>query len=82
VGGIHEQILQSNRETRDAVLAALRSEMEAQGGSLRGEIAELRGELFKIDRRCHDARHVMVQLAEAGGIAGVCIAECFQVTPV
>src|SRR3990172_9069831 len=27
-------------------------------------------------------RHVMVQLAEAGGLTGVHIAECFQVTPV
>jgi hypothetical protein len=35
------QILQSNRETRDAILATLRSEMETMGGTLRDEIAAM-----------------------------------------
>ena len=50
------QILQSNRETRDTILATLRSEMaamgvglrgdmEALGGTLRSEISGLRGDM-------------------------------------
>jgi hypothetical protein len=46
------QILQSNRETRDAILATLRSEMETMGGTLRDEIAamgsSLRSEMYAL----------------------------------
>lgn len=43
------QILQSNRETRQEILATLRGEMEVSGGTLRGEMEvlgeNLRGEM-------------------------------------
>jgi hypothetical protein len=39
------QILQSNHETRDAVLATLRSEMEILGADLRSEMATLGADL-------------------------------------
>lgn len=43
------QILQSNRETREEILATLRGEMEVSGGTLRGEMEvlgeNLRGEM-------------------------------------
>ncbi len=39
------QILQSNRETRDTILATLRSEMAAMGVGLRGDMEALGGSL-------------------------------------
>ena len=42
------QIVQSTRETRDAVLATLRDEMQAMGGSLRSEISGLHDEMHAL----------------------------------
>ena len=68
------QILQSNRETREEILATLRGEMEVSGGTLRGEMevlgenlrgemqtlgANLRGEMEALGASLRDEMHTL-----------------------
>jgi len=68
------QILQSNRETREEILATLRGEMEVSGGTLRGEMevlgenlrgemqtlgANLRGEMQTLGASLRDEMHTL-----------------------
>ena len=68
------QILQSNRETRQEILATLRGEMEVSGGTLRGEMevlgenlrgemqtlgGELRGEMEALGASLRDEMHTL-----------------------
>ena len=75
------QILQSSRETSDTILATLRSEMEAMGGTLRSEISGLRGEMAAMGVSLRDEmkalraitvyRFEKVETALADGLDGI-----------
>lgn len=57
------QILQSNRETRQEILATLRGEMEVSGANLRSEMqtlgGELRGEMEALGASLRDEMHTL-----------------------
>ena len=57
------QILQSNRETRQEILATLRGEMQTLGANLRGEMqtlgGELRGEMEALGASLRDEMHTL-----------------------